>query len=108
MKISYTFDEVKLKGKKVGKCVCGKRLTRSRMFSQTLNPYNLKDGRLKTRINIIQELEDDRARWTNIPVHCATHGYWSLTESQRKEYDRIGKIEVMAVCGNTVVVSKWD
>lgn len=44
------FDVIKVSAMKKGKCKCGKRLTRSKTFEQTVNPFNKNpDGTVKTR-----------------------------------------------------------
>lgn len=50
---------------------CGKRVTRSRSESQTLNPFNRRgDGEPKTEQDIRGELESLLERWALIPVVC--------------------------------------
>ena len=69
MRVSYTFDEVKRKVAKTGKCSCGKRLSRSTTFSQTVNPYNKnKDGFPKTRAEIYMELHQEAEEWQPVFV----------------------------------------
>lgn len=103
MRITTTFDRIKLKAKKIGKCPCGKRLTRQKTFSQTLNPYNKKGGRLKTRDEIYRELEVEANEWTAELVHCATPQYWSWTDKQRKQYNDKGSVTLEAVCGTKII-----
>lgn len=100
------YEEVKLRGTKSGKCQCGKRLTRSTTFSQTLNPYNKVGDRLKTRTEIMQELNIDRDVWKLEPVHCAIPSYWQWTSEQREEYNTTGKVVIEAVCGAKVLRQK--
>lgn len=67
----YTFNEVAIHGEKSGKCLCGKRRTRKQRFYQTLNPFNTtKGGRVKSRADIIPELERERAKWMKKPIYC--------------------------------------
>ena len=59
-----TFDVVKYQRTKKGKCACGKQLTRSRTFNQTINPYNRdKDGNVKSRNCIHVELVKEADEW---------------------------------------------
>jgi hypothetical protein len=97
-----TFETVKIGGRKSGKCVCGKRVSRAKTFEQTINPYNQKDGRPKTYREIMVELVDEREKWCAIPVHCAIPDYWEWTKAQREEYDKTGKIKVAASCGSII------
>jgi hypothetical protein len=65
------FEEIKLVSVKTGKCGCGKYRRRCGKFSQTINPWNLnKNGRLKSRNEIRQELEKERAEWKLMPITC--------------------------------------
>ena len=66
-----TFDEVKMQGRKNSKCACGKRVTRQHTFSQTINPFNKnKDGEIKTRQEINEELRAEIEAWKQEPVLC--------------------------------------
>ncbi len=66
---TYVFEEVKLYGSKSGKCsVCKKPCNRSQKFAQTLNPFNKnKDGEVKTRQEIVTELQAELAEWRGKP-----------------------------------------
>lgn len=73
---TYTFDEIRWpSGVRKLKCrTCGKRFTRSRTFTQTVNPYNKNaDGQVKTRGEIYKELRDEAAAWQpdNLCTGCA-------------------------------------
>lgn len=59
------FQEVKLSMKATSTCGgCGKSCTRTKVFSQTLNPFNTNtDGSLKTRDQIMGELREKAAKW---------------------------------------------
>lgn len=68
----YVFEEVKLYGRKSGKCsVCGKTCVRIQKFSQTLNPFNKnKKGEVKTWQEIKTELQDQLVEWrSKPPIH---------------------------------------
>lgn len=68
--ITETYHEVKRQSSKKGKCGCGKYRTRSRTFSQTINPFNKKDGRLKTELEIREELVEEVREWQKEPITC--------------------------------------
>jgi hypothetical protein len=54
----YKFEPVQLRVSKSGKCVCGKRVTRSETLEQTINPFNKNaKGEVKTRSEIWEELK---------------------------------------------------
>ena len=69
-----TFEVVKLTAKKVGKCpTCGKRVTRSRTFEGTLNPWNVNaSGNPKTRQEVRDDLQAKSLVWSKEPIndHC--------------------------------------
>jgi hypothetical protein len=67
-----TFEEVKHHATKSVKCSsCNKTLRRQKIFSQTLNPFNKnKDGSLKTRFQIKDELVKDASQWRETPTLC--------------------------------------
>jgi hypothetical protein len=66
-----TFQPVKLTVSKSGICpVCGKRATRTRTESQTINPWNRNaDGTLKTENEIRLELHHEIDVWEREPVY---------------------------------------
>lgn len=60
----YKFESVKLSANKSGKCVCGKRVTRSVTLEQTINPFNKNaKGEVKSYSEIWKELKTDAAEW---------------------------------------------
>jgi len=66
-----TFQGVSLWGCKAGKCGCGKRRSRKREFSQSLNPFNLSaGGQPKTRGEIYAELRQMIEAWQREPIVC--------------------------------------
>jgi hypothetical protein len=67
-----TFDEVSLRAAKTVKCSgCGKRLTRSRKFYQTINPFNKReDGLIKSRNDIYSELIEAANKWKKESEVC--------------------------------------
>jgi hypothetical protein len=101
MIVTTTYQEYKMKGKKSGKCPgCGRRLTRSRTFGETLNPYNKNAaGMVKSPAEIHQSLAGKVERWEAVPVHCDAFGYYSWTKEERSEYEKNGKATVMLECG---------
>jgi hypothetical protein len=104
--ITEHYEELKVQGKKSGKCLCGKRLTRSVTFTQTLSPFNKKDGRLKTRNEIYQELNQEKDEWLKEPVRHAALSYWKLTKEQRQEYDEKGQVMTTLICGQPFLLKK--
>lgn len=72
--VHVRFQEVSLRSQKSLRCDgCGKRVTRTRTESQTLNPFNRRgDGEPKTEQDIRGELEVLLDRWALIPVVCKT------------------------------------
>lgn len=64
---TYIFEEVKWpSGTRRLKCrSCGKRFTRSRTFTQTINPFNKNGttGKPKARTEILRELKAEAAAW---------------------------------------------
>lgn len=67
-----TFEVVRLYGRKQVKCpTCGRRVTRSKEFSQTINPFNKNaDGEPKNRYEILAELRQARDEWRKQPELC--------------------------------------
>ncbi|MBY6273545.1 MAG: hypothetical protein CW346_15210 [Bacillaceae bacterium] len=67
-----TFEVVRLYGRKQVKCQnCGRRVTRSKEFSQTINPFNKNaDGEPKNRYEITAELRQEREEWLKQPELC--------------------------------------
>lgn len=66
---TVTFDEVSLREQRRVPCAngCGKKLTRSRTFTQTINPYNKNAaGEPKTRTEIYAELKAEAASWSPV------------------------------------------
>ena len=64
------FEVVKYPAKRYLKCLCGKQLKRTKIFEQTINPYNKnKDGVVKTRNEIWQELRIEAEKWENEKVN---------------------------------------
>lgn len=63
---TYRFEEVTHRATKRVPCDgCGKTLSRTRTFMQTLNPFNKNiDGTVKTRQDIRDELRTQAAAWT--------------------------------------------
>ena len=63
-----TFPEVKVKGTKKWTDVTGKKRQKTKTFSQTINPFNKnKDGTQKTRLDILEELYQERDKWVADP-----------------------------------------
>jgi hypothetical protein len=66
---TYRFREIKHQASKNLPCPgCGKKLRRQRTFGQTLNPFNKNaDGRVKTELEIVRELNATAAQWETEP-----------------------------------------
>lgn len=66
-----TFEEVKLSVKATAPCgKCGKKCSRTKVFSQTLNPFNTNgDGTQKTRDQILVELQLKAAYYRSTPIY---------------------------------------
>jgi hypothetical protein len=61
---TYRFEELKLSATRYWKDENGKRRQETKQFFQTLNPYNKnRDGLVKTRSEIWEELHAARAAW---------------------------------------------
>jgi hypothetical protein len=68
-----TFQEIGLTFTKRFRCSCGKRLTRRKRFSQTLNPFNRsKSGFSKTSKEIICEVRYEGRKW-QLTIDPCTH-----------------------------------
>lgn len=63
----YRYDRIEARGFKRGQCaVCGKGAERSRVFGQTLNPFNKNaDGSVKTAAEIRREVNSEALAWQN-------------------------------------------
>lgn len=59
------YEEVSIKGTKRWKDESGKSRQKTKKFYQTLSPWNTKDGRLKTRNEIMKEIQAEREEWMN-------------------------------------------
>lgn len=71
----YVFEKVERRGSKRVPCSeCGKKLVRSKTFTQTINPWNAHpDGTPRTRSEIWEALGIKVAEWRREPEHCAAH-----------------------------------
>ncbi|TVM01733.1 MAG: hypothetical protein CV087_10470 [Candidatus Brocadia sp. WS118] len=100
--VKEEYETVSLRAEKNVKCKgCGKRLKRSKTFSQTLNPFNKKDGRLKTRQEIYEELSKESTAWHLVKEYC-------------KECKTNGNVEknvsskTITVCDKCLQASCWQ
>lgn len=65
------FEEVKMYGRVVGKCKCGKKRVRQRKFWMTLSPFNKNpDGSVRTRQDIYMALAEQIVAWEDEPITC--------------------------------------
>ena len=97
----YKFESVKLQTRKSGKCVCGKRVTRSVTLEQTINPFNKNaKGDLKSYHEIWTELEAEAKEWKGKPVYHNRifSGNWDLAEKG---------IAVLS-CGQHIPKEDWN
>jgi hypothetical protein len=66
------FKQIKVVGLKSGTCgTCGKKCSRSISLTQTLNPFNKKNGRLKTEPEIRAELANELGEWRKEQIYHA-------------------------------------
>jgi hypothetical protein len=70
-----TFEQVKTRGEKSGKCKCGVQRKRAKTFMQTINPFNThkrgkKEGCTKTREDILVELKVEVQSWKREKIVC--------------------------------------
>lgn len=69
----YEFEKVQIYAKKSGKCLCGKKRTRSEVLWMTVNPFNTnKDGSVKTREQVRADLEKEHKDWQAKPIRCSS------------------------------------
>lgn len=58
------FAVIKAYSTKRGKCKCGKRLTRSKTFEHTVNPFNKNpDGSVKSRLEVYAAVTKEAKDW---------------------------------------------
>lgn len=73
----YVFEKVKLYGRKRVPCAepgCPRKLTRTKVFWQTLNPFNKNpDGTVRTEQDILIALDGKRTTWLTEPEWCKDH-----------------------------------
>lgn len=66
-----TFEKVGVYAKKSGKCLCGKRRTRSEYIYHTVNPFNKNArGEVKTRIEVREDVQREYQKWLAAPIRC--------------------------------------
>lgn len=65
MRVTETYEPVKVQMVKAGKCpTCGKKVNRQRTFSQTINPFNRnEDGTIKTSSEVLAAVYAQAERW---------------------------------------------
>ncbi len=66
------FEEVKVSAKRSLTCkTCGKKFSRSKTFSNTINPWNQNlDGSVKTREQVRADVTAEANNWNPMP-YCA-------------------------------------
>ena len=68
----HDFEKVQVKGKRVWKDEDGKRRQETKVFYQTINPFNInKSGIVKSREEILQEITEQRDKWVAMHRHLA-------------------------------------
>ena len=71
--IRHQFEVLKFAGYKSGKCGCGKYRQRQKTFVMTVNPFNRNpDGSVKTRAQVMKDLNDVIMKWRGEPITCDT------------------------------------
>lgn len=70
---TYRFEELRTRRQHVGKCPnCGKRVSRSRSFEQTVNPFNKNaDGTVKSRDEVWAAVKAEADAWVPDFTHCS-------------------------------------
>lgn len=65
----FKFTRTSFRATRHGKCpTCGKRVTRSRTFEQTVNPFNKnEDGSVKTWAEVSADVRREAAAWDPQP-----------------------------------------
>lgn len=69
---TYRFQEVTTSRYRYGKCpVCGKRVTRSKTFMNTINPFNRNaDGSVRTAAEVRANVEAQADAWVPDFTHA--------------------------------------
>jgi hypothetical protein len=66
-----TFEKVSAYPKKTGKCLCGKRRSRSTHIYHTINPFNKNaKGEIKTYAEVRADVSKEVAKWMAEPIRC--------------------------------------
>ena len=73
MSTHWKFQEVSTYRRLAGKCpVCGKRVTRSRKFTHTVNPFNKNDqGKVRTLLEVRECVNAEAEQWVPDFTHAA-------------------------------------
>lgn len=81
MRVTVTYDVVKAGATRKGSCiVCGKKMSRSRTFSQTVSPFNRDENRVpKSYDEVLKAVREQALAWNPKPdyfIHerCMTNG----------------------------------
>jgi hypothetical protein len=94
--VRITFEAVSFRGSKSVKCAggCGRKLTRSKTFCQTINPWNKTAwGTTKTYDDIYPELIQSASEWRKAPEWCK---HCMASEAKREEAENNGQFGVGA------------
>jgi hypothetical protein len=108
--VTTVFEEVSLRGKKTGKCGCGKNRTRQATFTNTINPYNRDaDGTIKSRDEVLEDVRKILNEWKSEPIYCDNcrpPSYWELSETEREEYDQMREVVTKTMNGKSYLMRK--
>ena len=65
------FEKIGVYAKKSGKCLCGKRRTRSEYLYHTVNPFNVgPNGFPKSREDVREDVQREYQKWLKAPIRC--------------------------------------
>ena len=106
-----TFEPVKLRASKIGKCLCGKTLKRAYTFEQTINPFNRnkQTGLIKTWQEIRAELKIEAEKWEKEPCrHAWAESYWKQSDEIREAYDKGETVKIKMDCGFETEATKLN
>lgn len=111
------YPEVSINGKKSGKCICGKRVARSKTFSQHISPYHPAVRRYhdegKNPMDFIYDIEKEvysnlnkeKEEWLEEP--CNHYPKEANTKEEREEFKELhNKGSARLTCGE-IMENYW-
>lgn len=111
------YPEVSVNGKKSGKCICGKRVARSRTFSQNISPFNtivrryIDEGKRPEDFiydienEIRSDLNKEKEEW--LKEQCHHYQKEANTKEEREEFKELhSKGSARLTCGE-VMENYW-